>query len=186
MKHARTLARWRYGFDEPALGSQQTFRAILAAMQHPGQLITIHQNPDAPDIFNWASAATCLTLLDNETPVWTDINLKSPAINWLLFGCRSSVVTELGMANFVLVTQPANMPALDFFRIGRYRYLEIATTLVIQVDDILPGKKSNYSGIIADKTFQLELKGVPDRFWYQWQQLSAMIVNILLRNPRIQ
>ena len=88
------------GFDDAALGSQQTFRAIFAAMEHPGQLVTIREDPDVPDVFNSASAATCLTLLDYKTPVWTDVDWKNPAINWLQFDCESSVVTEPCMANF--------------------------------------------------------------------------------------
>ena len=91
---------WGYGSDDPTLGSQQTFRAILAAMEYPGQLVTIIENPYAPDIFNSASAAACLTLLDDETPVWTDVDWMNPAINWLQFDCESRVVTEPCMANF--------------------------------------------------------------------------------------
>ena len=60
---------WRYGFDDPAIGSQQTFRAILAAMEDPGQLVTISEDPHGPDIFYSSSTATFLALLDYETPV---------------------------------------------------------------------------------------------------------------------
>jgi alpha-D-ribose 1-methylphosphonate 5-triphosphate synthase subunit PhnH len=61
-----------YGFDDPDFGSHQTFRAIFAAMEHPGQIVTIREDPNGPDVFNSASAATCLTLLDYETPTPTD------------------------------------------------------------------------------------------------------------------
>jgi len=36
----------------------------------------------------------CLTLLDDETPVWIDVDRKSPAICWLQFGCESAVVSD--------------------------------------------------------------------------------------------
>ena len=43
---------WEYGFDYPAFDSQQTFRAIVAAMDCPGQLATVHEKPHAPDVFH--------------------------------------------------------------------------------------------------------------------------------------
>jgi phosphonate C-P lyase system protein PhnH len=139
------LKLWRDRFDNPALGSQQTFRSILAAMDHPGQLVTIREIPQAPDVLNSASAATCLTLLDYETPVWTDVDRKSPAISWLQSGCGGAVVTETCMANFAIITKPAAMPALDRFRVGQYEYPDKATTIVVQVDDILPSPVNRYS-----------------------------------------
>ena len=36
----------------------------------------------------------CLTLLIDETPVWIDVDRKSPAICWLQFGCGSAVVSD--------------------------------------------------------------------------------------------
>ena len=174
MNSVPTIKHWGLGFDDSSTGSQRTFRAIFAAMVHPGQIVTIHENPDAPDVFNSASAATCLTLLDYETPVWTDVDWISPAISWLQFDCESSVVTEPCMANFAIVTKPASMPDLDCFRVDRYEYHEKATTMIIQVDDILPRADNKYSNIFFEKTAQLELKGVPDKFWDRWQYLSGL------------
>ncbi len=164
--------QWSHGFDDPALGSQQTFRSIIDAMANPGQLVTIHATPCAPAVINPASAATCLTLLDDETPVWTDLSWKNPAISWLQFGCGSSVVTEPCMAKFAIVTRPASMPPLDYFRIARVEYPEKATTVVIQVNDIVPLADNKYSDISFDDSTQLELKGVPENFWQQCQHLS--------------
>jgi alpha-D-ribose 1-methylphosphonate 5-triphosphate synthase subunit PhnH len=174
MNSAQAFKHRGYGFDDPALASPRTFRAIFAAMVHPGQIVTIHENPDAPDVFNSASAAACLTLLDYETPVWTDVDWISPAISWLQFDCESSVVTEPCMANFAIVTKPASMPDLDYFRVDRYEYYKNATTLIIQVDDILPRASYKNSNIYFEKTAQLELKGVPDKFWDRWQYLSGL------------
>jgi alpha-D-ribose 1-methylphosphonate 5-triphosphate synthase subunit PhnH len=174
MNNAEAINYFRYGFDDSAHGSQQTFRAIFAAMEHPGQLVTIRENPIAPEVFNSASAATCLTLLSYETPVWTDVDWRNPAINWLQFGCGSAVVTEPCMANFAIITKPATMPPLDCFRVGRYEYPEKSTTIIVQVDDILPGTANKYSNLFVDNTAQLDLKGVPNKFWNQWQQLSGL------------
>lgn len=142
-------------------------------MEHPGQLVTIHQNTHAPDIFNWASAATCLTLLDRETPVWIDIEEQSSAVSWLQYCCKSSVVTEPCMANFAIVTKPVNMPDLEYFRIGTYDYPENATTILVQVEDILPNVEYKIAGIGFGQRLHLELKGLSAHFWHQWRHLSG-------------
>jgi alpha-D-ribose 1-methylphosphonate 5-triphosphate synthase subunit PhnH len=150
MNGAPALSLWLHGFDDPTLGSHQTFRAILDAMQYPGRLVTLRENPLAPDVFNSASAASCLMLLDDETTVWTDVDRRSPAISWLQLCCGCSVVTESSMANFAIITKPATMPALDYFRIGRNEYPERPTTMVVQVDDILPAIYEHYSYSFGD------------------------------------
>lgn len=172
MNSAPARHLWRHGFEDPAYGSPQTFRAIFRAMEHPGQLVTVRQNPVAPQEFNSATSAACLTLLDCETPVWTDIDWESPAISWLLFGCNSNIVTEPCMADFVLITEPASMPDLNYFRIARCEYPEKATTMIVQVEDILPSSECDPSNIPLGKSPRLEIKGIPDSFWYQWRQLS--------------
>lgn len=174
MTGAPALYRRKHGFDDRVPASQHTFRVILDAMEHPGQLFTIRENPYAPDVFNSATAAACLTLLDSEKALWTDIDWESPAISWLQFGCGSCIVTEPSMANFSIITKPATMPSLNYFRIDRYEYPEKATTMVVQVNDILPAPDNNFSTIIRDKTVRLEFKGVTESFWYQWQQLSQL------------
>ena len=113
-------------------------------------------------------------LLDYETPVWTDVDWKNPAISWLQFDCESSVVTEPCMANFAIITKPARMPPLDYFRIGLDKYPEKATTMVVQVDDIFPRTDNKYYDTLVDKVGKLELKSVPDKFWKQWQHLSGL------------
>ncbi|MGD9025207.1 MAG: phosphonate C-P lyase system protein PhnH, partial [Desulfobacterales bacterium] len=106
------------GFENPVLGPQQTFRAIIEAMAHPGQLVKIKSKLYHPEMLNLASAAACLTLLDDETPLWTDLSWNSEAINWFQIHCGCSVVTEPCMAHFALIAQPANMPHLDEFKLG--------------------------------------------------------------------
>ena len=123
---------WECGFYDPDLRLHQTFRAIFDAMDHPGQIVTICEDLNPQDVLNAASAATCLTSLDYETPVWTDVDWKNPAINWLQFDCDSSILTEPCMANFAIITKPVGMPPLDYFRIGSNKYSEKTTTMVVQ------------------------------------------------------
>ena len=78
------------------------------------------------------------------------------------------------MAYLALITQPATMPALDYFRISPYHYPEKATTIIVQVDDIVPRKDPNTPNIAVDKNARWELKGIKEDFWSQWQQLSGL------------
>jgi alpha-D-ribose 1-methylphosphonate 5-triphosphate synthase subunit PhnH len=76
------------------------------------------------------------------------------------------------MANLAIVTRPASMPPLDYFRVARFEYSEKSTTVIVQVDDILPCDDNKYSDFSFGDSAQLEFKGVPCNFWQQWQQLS--------------
>ena len=174
MNSASAIDRRQSGYDDAVSGPHLAFRSILDAMEHPGRLVTVPEYPHAPAVFNSAAAATCRTLLDGDTPVWTDIDWPNPAISWLQFACGSSIVTELCMAKFVIITRPAAMPSLEFFRVGRHELQEKATTILVQVDDIY--SESDNEGIRIDgcTAAGLKLKGVADIFWYQWRRLSRL------------
>jgi len=174
MNSELVLNRWYHGYDEAVSGTHQAFRAILDAMEHPGRLVTVPEYPHAPEIFNSSSAATCLTLLDSDTPVWTDIDWRNPAISWLQFACGSSIVTELCMAKFAIITKPDVMPPLDFFRVGRHELHEKATTILVQVDDIDPVLENRRINAGPGAAVGLKPKGVADIFWYQWRRLSRL------------
>jgi alpha-D-ribose 1-methylphosphonate 5-triphosphate synthase subunit PhnH len=62
---------------------------------------------------------------------------------------------------------------LDYFRVDRYEYQKKVTTMIVQVDDILPRASNKNSNIYFERTAQLELKGVPNKFWDRWQNLSG-------------
>ncbi|MGD8961828.1 MAG: phosphonate C-P lyase system protein PhnH [Desulfobacterales bacterium] len=74
--HAKSPA-----FENSEMGSEQTFRAILKAMVQPGQLVKIKNKLYIAKLLNAASAAVCLTLLNAETPLWTDLSWDSSAIS---------------------------------------------------------------------------------------------------------
>jgi len=54
MNDAPAYHHWGHEFGDPAFGSQQTFRAVFTAMEHPGQIVAIRQDPYAPAI--WRSS----------------------------------------------------------------------------------------------------------------------------------
>jgi alpha-D-ribose 1-methylphosphonate 5-triphosphate synthase subunit PhnH len=161
------------GFLNPVLGPQKTFRAIIEAMARPGQLIRIKCKVNRPEMLNLASAAVCLTLLDDETPLWTDLSWNCSAVNWFQVHCGCSLVTEPCMADFALITRPADMPPLDDFRIGNEQHPESAATLIVEVEGFndANGKVLGMPGIKPTTHFAPE--GIAGDFWEQWQLQAA-------------
>jgi alpha-D-ribose 1-methylphosphonate 5-triphosphate synthase subunit PhnH len=162
------------GFEDPVLGPQQTFRAILEAMAHPGMLVKINSKLYNPELLNPASAAVCLTLFDNETPLWTDLSWNSSAVNWFQAQCGCSVVTESCMAHFALITQPSAMPSLDDFKIGDVEHPEYAATLIIHVNRFNDDNHKILSGPGIKTTAQFSPVGIRPQFWKQWQLQAAL------------
>jgi alpha-D-ribose 1-methylphosphonate 5-triphosphate synthase subunit PhnH len=162
------------GFANPVIGPQQTFRTIVEAMAHPGQLIKIKSKLETPVMLNLASAAACLTLLDDETPLWTDLSWNSEAVNWFQIHCGCSVVTEPCMAHFALITQPANMPHLDEFKLGDEEHPENATTLIVQVKCFNKQQGKILSGAGIRKSTYFAPAGIQADFWEQWQLQAAL------------
>jgi alpha-D-ribose 1-methylphosphonate 5-triphosphate synthase subunit PhnH len=162
------------GFKDPVSGPQQTFRAILQAMASPGQPIKLNSKLQIPDLLNTASAAACLTLLDDETPLWTDLSWNSSAVNWFQLHCGCSVVTEPCMAHFALITQPAIMPPLDRFKIGDNLHPESAATLIVQVEKFNDHPSKILSGPGIKTTVHFAPAGIEPEFWEQWQQQAAL------------
>jgi alpha-D-ribose 1-methylphosphonate 5-triphosphate synthase subunit PhnH len=162
------------GFEDPVLGPQETFRTILEALAHPGQLVKIKSKLNVPEILNPASAATCLTLLDDETPLWTDLSWNSSVIEWFQFHCGCSVVTEPCMAHFALITQPAAMPPLDDFKIGDNEHPESAATLIVQVERFNDHNGKILSGPGIKTTNYFAPAGIRANFWEQWHLQAAL------------
>ena len=93
------------GFSDPVLESQDVFRKILEAMAHPGRSISLDVDLQAPRPFHQAAAAICLTLLDFETPLWTDLAAASDAVHWLKFHSGCPWVSSPSAAAFAFIQQ---------------------------------------------------------------------------------
>jgi len=175
MNGVMDLFQMAAGFDDPAIGSQQTFRAILKAMAHPGQVVQIPNNLSFPEALNSTSAATCLTLLDYETPLWTDLDWDNAAIGWLQFHCGCSIVTEPCMASYALITNPSSMPALDEFRIGDDEHPEAGSTLIIQIDVFAADSGRIGLGSGIQDRLRPAVSGIPNDFWQQRHAQTGLL-----------
>ena len=93
------------GFSNPVAGAQSAFRAALNAMSRPG---TRHQATgiEAPPAGLYtATAALCLTLLDQDTTLWIAPELSGDETKaFVRFHCGCPIVTDRSHADFALVT----------------------------------------------------------------------------------
>ncbi|RJQ56826.1 MAG: phosphonate C-P lyase system protein PhnH [Desulfobacteraceae bacterium] len=156
------------GFADPVFDSQQSFRAIMDAMTHPGRKGVVPEALTPPEPVNCASAAICLSLLDFETPFWSDLNPGTPALEWLNFHSGCKIVSHTYDALFALVTDLSALPPLHHFRIGTDECPDTSTTLIVQVEGFAMknGKRLTGPGIPTSR--RLSVGGIPGTFWEQW------------------
>jgi len=168
------LKRLTPGFSDPVQDSQQTFRAILDAMAHPGRIVTTDNFlfPLAP--LNLASAAVCLTLLDFETTLWTDLKSDAKGIGWLRFHCGCSIVSDPSEAVFALITRSDTMPTLNKFKTGNDENPESSATLIIQTRGLSSTDGIRLTGPGIETFSTLNVEGLTKHFWQARQSQFNM------------
>lgn len=152
------------GFADPEHGAQGCFRALLAAMAAPGQPHRVDAPPPAPAGLGPAAAAMLLTLVDPDTPVWTDAG--AAARDWLVFHAGCPFVTDPGRAAFLHAA--GSPPALSTLEPGTDADPQRGATLLVEVAAIeaAPGWRLAGPGI-ADRR-DLRVDGLPADFLAQW------------------
>ena len=125
------------GLAEPVLDAQAAFRAALEAMSRPGRPVDVATAADAADELPAAMAALALALVDGDTPVWLDGRLAAGTVPaFLRFHCGCPLVAEPAAARFALIADPAAMPPLDAFAVGRDQFPEESATLIVKVAEL--------------------------------------------------
>jgi alpha-D-ribose 1-methylphosphonate 5-triphosphate synthase subunit PhnH len=168
------LKRLTPGFSDPVQGSQQTFRAILDAMAHPGRIVTMDNSLLPPAPLNLASAAVCLTLLDYETTLWTDLKSHTKGTGWLRFHCGCSIVTDPLEAVFALITRNDTMSPVNKFNTGNDESPESSTTLIIQTRGLSSSDGKRLTGPGIETFSTLNVEGLTKRFWQARQSQFDM------------
>lgn len=127
----------------------------------------------APPELNPAAAAVCLTLLDGDTTLWTDLDTGSPVLPWLRFHCGCPVIDATGRSDFALATAAGRLPPLEAFRRGTDEAPETAATVILQVEalDAIGGCRLRGPGIPEHRS--LAVAGLPAGFWNQRRQVCA-------------
>lgn len=156
------------GFSDSVLGAQGVFRALMDALSRPGIPRPLPFDVTPPEPLSAELGAIALTLCDHDTPVWLDAALAdAPGVaDWLRFQCGAPIVTELGAAQFALVSDMALLPDLAAFGQGSDEYPDRSATLVL--DAILPTRPLRLTGpgIKGGLTVSLPLPG--GDFLAQW------------------
>jgi alpha-D-ribose 1-methylphosphonate 5-triphosphate synthase subunit PhnH len=175
------------GFSDPVLDSQRIFRHILDAMSHPGKRICLTIDLEAPVPFHQATAAIGLTLLDFETPLWTDVTEDCEAVHWLRFHCGCPWTALPSRATYAFISNGNDLPSLNGFNAGKDEYPARSATLIIQVADLASGETRTLRGPGIPSAECLSVQGLSEEFWSFWRinhGLFPLGVDVLLTSGR--
>ncbi|MDM7849945.1 phosphonate C-P lyase system protein PhnH [Pseudochrobactrum kiredjianiae] len=164
------------GFADAVYDAQTCFRALMDALANPGiiQSLTAETQPPLP--LTPELGAIAQALFDHDTKVWLDSRLaaSSAVREWLSFQTGLELVSEIGEAQFALVSDIAQMPPLDVFAKGTSEYPDRSATIIMALD-----------GFTGTQTLQLQGPGIehvrdfapsilPVRFSEQWAANAAL------------
>lgn len=164
------------GFDHPVDHSQQVFRAALDAFARPGRIVDMPGPLETPPPLTPASAALCLALADFETPVWLDgpARASDGVMTYLRFHCGCPIADDPGTAQFAVISDPADRPRLDAFRLGSDTYPETAATVIVQVSGLAAEGGVTLGGPGIERTHRLDVAGLDTEFWSERSALQEL------------
>lgn len=158
-------------FSDPIAMAQQVFRGALSVMSEPGTLHTLDEAPSL-DAMAPAAYALCLSLLDNDTPVWLSPAFDTPSLRAnLAFHCGCTVVSDRGLAAFALMTEGELVDLHEFNR-GTDRDPEQSCTLIVQISDLTHGTPTAWQGPGIERERVLNLPLSTD-FWKQRKEFCS-------------
>jgi alpha-D-ribose 1-methylphosphonate 5-triphosphate synthase subunit PhnH len=139
---------WR-GFDDPVLGSQSVFRAVMSALARPGtvaELATEALHPPPP--MTPELAAIALALCDHETPVWLDRRLatEGSVARFIRFQTGAPLIEAPADAAFAFAVDLDDLPPLAAFAQGTDEYPDRSTTLILAVEALGSGRELALTG----------------------------------------
>jgi len=162
------------GLADPVGDSQRIFRHVLDALANPGRIVTL----DAPAAlpagpFGRGAIGTALALLDFETSIWLD-EAAAAAGPHLRFHCNCPLAPSRDQAAFVLIGDPATLPALDGFSLGSDTYPDRSATLLIEVAALDPAGALSLSGPGIRDQARLGVTGLRAGFWPERATLAPL------------
>jgi alpha-D-ribose 1-methylphosphonate 5-triphosphate synthase subunit PhnH len=159
------------GLSDPVHDAQQAFRIALEAWSRPGRIQSLGTPIEGLDIAP-AQAWLLLALTDEETPVWWQ--QPSPARErWLRFHTGARTVREPRQASFAVVQHAAEMPELARFPAGSAAAPERSCTVLVEVPSLRSGPAMDARGPGIPQRVRLEVAGLPEGFWAEWQANHA-------------
>ena len=159
------------GFADPAHDSQRVFRAVLEAFSHPGRVVRIPTEIEAPAPLGPAATAFLLTLVDRDTPLWFDPAVDSDAVRtYVRFHAGAPIVSDRHMAAFAVVREPT----LSGFTVGTDTYPDRSATILIEVPALRGGPTAILRGPGIDGTAAAAIAGLAGSFWQEWAANHAL------------
>lgn len=163
------------GFPDPVADSQRAFRSLLDAIARPGTVHRIAADLSPPAPLALAAAATLLTLVDFETPLWLDPAAATPAVlAWTRFHCGAPVVDAPEPARFAVVTDPDALLPFDRFSLGDDAFPDRSATVIVQVADLQVGSGWRLTGPGIETAARLAVDGLPPAFLEAWAGNRAL------------
>jgi alpha-D-ribose 1-methylphosphonate 5-triphosphate synthase subunit PhnH len=154
------------GFADQARDSARAFRLMLDAMAHPGRILPMADELDAPAPLLTPTAAICLTLCDYDTPLWLDETLHEPKVlDYLRFHTGARIEAEVAQASFLVCTSASAASALAAANRGNAEYPDASATLIIQLSSFSVGERLILKGPGIDGERDFTTCGLDERFW---------------------
>lgn len=153
------------GFASETEESQSIFRKLLIAMANPGTIEAVDTDLDCPGNLHQAAGAILLTLLDYETPFWTDLDPGGSEIQWVRFHSGAPLVHDKKRSQFALVTDYDHLPAPGEFNKGTIASPDQSTTLIVQVWGMDTNGRIRLSGPGIETAAYIKLRGIKEAFF---------------------
>jgi alpha-D-ribose 1-methylphosphonate 5-triphosphate synthase subunit PhnH len=176
------------GFADPVFDAQKVFRAVMDAMAQPGTVQSSGDLTVPPAPLSAVAAAVALALCDADTPLWLDpaVQSSSAARHWLGFHTGAPLANTPADAHFAIVTDPAELMALENFAQGTQEYPDRSTTLIMQVSSLSGGTALHLEGPGIETSASIAPTSLPRHFVEQWKQNHARFprgVDVILAAP---
>jgi alpha-D-ribose 1-methylphosphonate 5-triphosphate synthase subunit PhnH len=156
------------GFVQPVFDSQQVFRTALQVLARPGEVGRVAVTVDVPPDLHLAAGATLLALLDQDTRLWLSPAWSIDVGHYLCFHTGCPLVGEATFADFALIRDPADLPALTMFAQGDTNFPDRSTTVILQVPSLTAGRPWTLAGPGIDGTATVHIDGLPPDFATCW------------------
>ncbi|ALN74589.1 phosphonate C-P lyase system protein PhnH [Aureimonas sp. AU20] len=152
------------GFQDPVLGSQDAFRAVMDAFAAPGTIARLAASVEAPAPLAPAAAVFLLTLADADASIFLEGAEAGAAAAWLGFHTGASLVAAPGEAAFALLTLGSDPAGWGRFGIGTDAYPDRAATLILPVECLEGGAPLVLTGPGIETVRTIAPQGLPAGF----------------------
>lgn len=162
------------GFENPPVQSSLAFRTFMDAMARPGEINDLVVETETPDGLNSGSTLIMLTLVDHETPVWLDPEIRNEAVeDYLRFHCNAPIVETEQRAMFAFFAACPKQETLARFSKGTPEYPDASTTFIVEVGSFEQDGDFALSGPGIKSVNRFGATGLNSEIWEWMKQNNA-------------